>query len=91
VFRFIVRDFVFRFIVRDFVFRFIVRDFVYNEEELEAGKSELKKLASDKSKQFVSCIIQSIFTYIIVYLSVSSVDVKLIRQSYICCHHGYVC
>lgn len=32
--------------------KFIVRDFVYNEQELEAGKTALQKLASDKKKQF---------------------------------------
>lgn len=32
--------------------KFTVRDFVYNPEELEAGKNELSKLASDKKKQF---------------------------------------
>jgi len=31
-----------------------VRDFVYNEDEVNAGKNELTKLASDKKKQFVS-------------------------------------
>merc|ERR1719510_790895 len=32
--------------------KFIVRDFVYNADELQAGKSELTKLATDKKKQF---------------------------------------
>jgi len=32
--------------------KFIVRDFVYNEEELNAGKNEITKLATDKKKQF---------------------------------------
>lgn len=32
--------------------KFVVRDFVYNPEELQAGKSELTKLATDKKKQF---------------------------------------
>jgi V-type H+-transporting ATPase subunit C len=32
--------------------KFIVRDFVYNEEEVNAGKNEMSKLASDKKKQF---------------------------------------
>ena len=36
------------------VHRFTVRDFVYNEDEVNAGKNELTKLASDKKKQFVS-------------------------------------
>ena len=31
-----------------------MRDFVYNEDEVNAGKNELTKLASDKKKQFVS-------------------------------------
>ena len=31
-----------------------MRDFVYNEEEMNAGKNELTKLATDKKKQFVS-------------------------------------
>ena len=30
-----------------------MRDFVYNEDEVNAGKNELTKLASDKKKQFV--------------------------------------
>ena len=34
--------------------RFIVREFTYNEEELNAGKNELNKLAADKKKQYVS-------------------------------------
>ena len=32
--------------------KFTVRDFVYNPEELQAGKNELTKLATDKKKQF---------------------------------------
>merc|ERR1712048_1286194 len=32
--------------------KFIVRDFVYNAEELQAGKDEMTKLATDKKKQF---------------------------------------
>merc|ERR1712191_37644 len=32
--------------------KFLVRDFVYNEEELNAGKNEITKLATDKKKQF---------------------------------------
>ncbi|KAK2170818.1 hypothetical protein NP493_1137g00063 [Ridgeia piscesae] len=32
--------------------KFTVRDFVYNEDEVNAGKNELTKLASDKKKQF---------------------------------------
>ena len=32
--------------------KFVVRDFVYNPEELQAGKNELTKLATDKKKQF---------------------------------------
>ena len=31
-----------------------MRDFVYNEEELAAGKNEIKKLDADRKKQFVS-------------------------------------
>jgi len=38
-----------------FCFRFSVRDFVYNEEELQAGKNAIVKLATDKKKEFVSC------------------------------------
>ena len=34
----------------------MVRDFAYNEEELEAGKNEIKKLDADKKKQFVSVL-----------------------------------
>lgn len=34
--------------------RFVVRDFTYNETELDAGRSQLTKLATDKKKQFVS-------------------------------------
>ena len=30
----------------------MVRDFVYNAEELQAGKDEMTKLATDKKKQF---------------------------------------
>ena len=32
--------------------KFLVRDFVYNPDELQAGKNELTKLATDKKKQF---------------------------------------
>ena len=32
--------------------KFVVRDFVYNPEELQAGKNEITKLATDKKKQF---------------------------------------
>lgn len=32
--------------------KFVVRDFQYNPDELQAGKSELTKLATDKKKQF---------------------------------------
>ena len=32
--------------------KFIVRDFVYNSEELQAGKDEMTKLATDKKRQF---------------------------------------
>lgn len=32
--------------------KFLVREFVYNPEELQAGKDELTKLATDKKKQF---------------------------------------
>jgi len=32
--------------------KFVVREFVYNEEEVNAGKNEMSKLASDKKKQF---------------------------------------
>eukprot|EP00095_Tigriopus_kingsejongensis_P004730 maker-scaffold719_size106944-snap-gene-0.26 protein:Tk04730 transcript:maker-scaffold719_size106944-snap-gene-0.26-mRNA-1 annotation:"vacuolar proton pump subunit c" len=32
--------------------KFVVRDFVFNPEELQAGKDELTKLATDKKKQF---------------------------------------
>ncbi len=32
--------------------KFVVRDFVYNPAELEAGKSEITKLTTDKKKQF---------------------------------------
>merc|ERR550519_186467 len=32
--------------------KFLVRDFTYNDEELQAGKSELTKLHTDKKKQF---------------------------------------
>lgn len=34
--------------------RFVVREFVYDEAELEAGKTELNKLANDKKRQYVS-------------------------------------
>ena len=37
--------------------KFIVRDFVYNPEELQAGKNELTKLATDKKKQFGPLVI----------------------------------
>lgn len=30
----------------------MVRDFVYNAEELQAGKDEMTKLATDKRRQF---------------------------------------
>ena len=30
----------------------MVREFVYNAEELQAGKDEMTKLATDKKKQF---------------------------------------
>lgn len=43
-----------RYWISDASLRFIVRDFVYNEEELNAGKNEITKLATDKKKQFVS-------------------------------------
>lgn len=32
----------------------MVREFQYNEEEIQAGKTELEKLNSDKKKKFVS-------------------------------------
>jgi len=32
--------------------KFTVRDFIYNPDELQAGKNELTKLATDKKKQF---------------------------------------
>ncbi|KAL4224727.1 hypothetical protein ACF0H5_015424 [Mactra antiquata] len=32
--------------------KFVVRDFTYNEEELAAGKNEIKKLDADRKKQF---------------------------------------
>ncbi|CAG0918094.1 unnamed protein product [Notodromas monacha] len=32
--------------------KFMVRDFVYDEKELDAGKTELTRLATDKRKQF---------------------------------------
>ncbi|CAL1546716.1 unnamed protein product [Lymnaea stagnalis] len=32
--------------------KFMVRDFVYNEEEIQAGKTELDKLNADKKKKF---------------------------------------
>lgn len=32
--------------------KFIVREFTYNEEELNAGKTELNKLAADKKRQY---------------------------------------
>ncbi|XP_072163165.1 V-type proton ATPase subunit C 1-B-like [Diadema setosum] len=32
--------------------KFIVREFTYNEEELNAGKNELNKLAADKKRQY---------------------------------------
>lgn len=32
--------------------KFMVREFTYNEEELNAGKSELNKLAADKKRQY---------------------------------------
>ena len=33
--------------------RFVVREFEYSEEALEAGKSQITKLANDKKKHFV--------------------------------------
>merc|ERR1711936_1432961 len=32
--------------------KFMVRDFVYDAQELQAGKDEMTKLATDKKKQF---------------------------------------
>ena len=48
--------------------KFVVRDFVYNPEELQAGRSELTKLATDKKKQF-GPLVNIIFLFLTFVLS----------------------